>query len=323
MRTSAQFSSVIAIGAICGALPAVLAMPVGPQSKKLKVKVEKPSPVAQRAASAPSQPPTETQVLCGTEARIRTEFCDCIAISCVATSEDLVGEDVATVKAYNELPGRYFKIGEYCGRSCFRQEKAQSEDDENDKQLFLFYCDKDVQEPGWWIASAMAGASSHKKKGEDKLFVAWCSGKKEFPDTWSVPFWAKKPSKWLLVEPQHSWADQAMTEMQIDNEQLKLEVEQLQLALEEKELALEAFDVMQLEEAESKQIEAEKKKASQLERTKSGGGGWQNRAVPLMVAVQDNNWERAYELVELYAKIPGIAGLMEKEQRRVANESTQ
>ena len=297
-------------------------MVVGPQSKKLKVKVERPSPVAQRAASAPSQPPTETQVLCGTEAKIRKEFCDCIAISCVATSEDLVGEDVATVKAYNQLPGRYFKIGEYCGRPCFRQEKAQSEEDENDQELFLFYCDKSVNEAGWWIATGMAGASSHKKPGEDKKFVAWCNGKSEFPDKWSVPFWAKKPSKWLLVEPQHAWADQAMTELQSDNDQLKLQVEELQLALEEKELALEAFDVMQLEEAELKQIEADKKKAAQLERQKSGGGGWQNRAVPLMVAVQNDNWQKAYELVELYSKIPGISALMEKEQKRVAKEST-
>jgi len=105
-----------------------------------------PPPVGmKRKADADAVADDTVEVLNGRHGVLRDEFVDVITVSLTDEFYEAADEgtfDKETLKAAELVPGKYFKIGTYQGKACYRQALPASQHEPNNAELFLHFWNK-------------------------------------------------------------------------------------------------------------------------------------------------------------------------------------
>jgi len=239
------------------------------------------APKAVKRPRSPTRPPREEFDVENSTGALTEEFLDCIAATVDPELYVQTDMDADTREIIEAIPGRYWKLGNSRhGTPVYRQEYGVSP---NDKELFLMYSPAS-RYSGWYIAD------KYYDDAPDRKIFAWADS---LNSALHVPYWSSQPLVGAALRSQHEYAEHMYVGLQAD-----LEKAVQDLASQTASAAAPSTGNM----------------------PNASGGGWFNRALPLVKAILDGDMEEATDLATAYSAIPlmrdGLSRLAAKAAKR-------
>jgi len=223
------------------------------------------APKAVKRPRSPTRPPREEWDVENSPGALTEEFLDCIAVTVDADVYVQTDLDDANREIIEAIPGRYWKLGvSRHGTPVYRQEYGTAP---NDKELFLLYSPA-VRYRGWYIAD------KYYDDAPDRKIFAWAD---TLHSAVHVPYWSSEPLVGAALRSQHEYAEHMYVGLQAD-------------------LDKAVHDLASLPASAAAPSTGNIPNAS--------GGGWFNRALPLVKAILDGDIDEATDLATKYSAIP-------------------
>ena len=134
------------------------------------------------------------------------EFSDALVVQMTAEAQqeaEAGGGNQQLVWHGERLPGRYSKIGIFCGENIYRQDKPADYEDgtspTNSEELYMYFSEspKNSQWHGWFISKKIGENYSNKHR----MILAWAPEQEGGgpPSQWHVPYTAEQPCEDFTV----------------------------------------------------------------------------------------------------------------------------
>ena len=214
------------------------------------------------------------------------------------------------------IPGRYFKVGEFNGRPCFKQEPVQH-GCPNDQELVLYWNTAGKSKKykqGWFIATSPGTVTLSPDLKPNTGVMAWLSdGEDGFPDgAVHVPAYRQVPMDGVRLHTICEWATQEIAALNgIMDQHYTTKTAEVIEAEPVQDGVAEVVEAAAPSGGDAEAVPAEPRPERQNPQT----SGWFNRMKGLLKAYKNQNWHRCDLLVEEYCEQPSMAKFMSWNQR--------
>ena len=228
-------------------------------------------------------------------------------------------------KAATVIQGEYSCLtARFGGMPCWKQERPTPP---ATSPMYLFYC-ASKHDGGWYIADSLINAKDVKAFGGAKY--AWFEGESPFPGDAHIPYWAKRKSVGVVVEPlvwhlarrvvdleaviaKHPNADSDAAAMELVTD-AELRLSSACSRVDELEAELAAIEPVEGASSSSK-AKADKDKGKGKSKC-SNHGGWAPKLAALVNKVWKKDWDAVAKKCDQYYDHELIKMLCDKDRER-------